>query len=91
MYDDGGIRLDELVVVWDFGDQSCRDFFMEALLQSIMIATLAKTKRDTFVPDGVQEVSLYNLYDGPAFCPFGNTEIVSCLPLPALRSLSLSA
>jgi hypothetical protein len=43
MYDDSSIRLDELAVVWDLGDKSCCDFFVEALLRSIMINALAKT------------------------------------------------
>ena len=57
MYDDSGICLDEMAVVWDFGDQSCRDFFVEGLLRSIMINALAQT--NAFVPGGIQEISIY--------------------------------
>lgn len=57
MYDSSGVRLDELAVVWDFGDQSCRDFFVEGLLRSIMINALAQT--NAFVPGGIQEISIY--------------------------------
>lgn len=88
MYDDSGIRLDELAVVWDSGDQSCHDFFVEALLRYIMFNALAKT--DAFVPGGVQEVAIYNSHDGPAFGPFKNTKNTFRSPVSALRSLSLS-
>lgn len=83
MYDDSGICLDEMAVVWDFGDQSCRDLSVKALLRSVMLDTLART----FVPDGVQESSIYISHDGPAMYPSRDTEIACCLPPPALRSL----
>lgn len=88
MYDSSGVRLDESAVVWDFGDQSCRNFFVEALLRSIMINALAQT--DAFVPGGVQEISIYISHDGPAMYSSKDNIIAFCLPHPAFRSLSLS-